>query len=796
MSKNKDSDVVSENNVNKDNSITKKTKLIHKPATIISNADEKVFKPKIKIKLKSLAKSKNNGDDKEQIYSNISNVSPESSNVVESLYGQKILPDNIEVNADLRTNTQKKVRETQKKPEEEKVKNKTQGTRTYKQDTSKVSSSGHKDVKSSANRTDTNMRFFSSDSQQKGSPTSNSSKKSYKTTRKRVFISKKKQDKEKQIQFVSKKVVKQLNPVPKKIKIMETITIAGLAKKMNLKSSDILTKLMSLGTMSTINAAIDYETAQLLAAEYECEVELISLYEQTIIEEAEIKNDVIISRPPVITIMGHVDHGKTTLLDLLRGSNVVDNEHGSITQHIGAYQVKVNDSLITVLDTPGHFAFSKIRSRGVSITDIIVLVIAVNDGIKPQTEESIRLALDAKIPIVVALNKMDLPDVNEEKVLQELSEHNLLPEEWGGDVPVCRISALNNTGIDGLLEHILLQSEILDLQASNKANAKGTVLESKIEKGRGIVLTVLIQNGTLRVGDPFIAGIYNGKVRAIYDDMGNSIKECFPGSPIELIGVEDAPSAGDPFQVTESEKIAKQVSTNRQELDRYTTSENITKVTTDNLYSTIESDKVEYYNVVIKGDVYSSVEAIQNALLQLGNDEVKVKVIQSSTGQINENDIMLASTSNADVIAFNIKPNNKISQLAIQEKVAIDRHSIIFTIIEKATEKLNSLLRPEVKEEEIAEIEVLEIFKISKTGTIAGSKVLKGIVEKNAIAKIFRDSTEIFSGTISSLKRIKDDVNSVEKGFECGIGIDSFNDFKIGDTIKAFKEITIARTLS
>ena len=346
-----------------------------------------------------------------------------------------------------------------------------------------------------------------------------------------------------------------------------------------------------------------------------------------------------------------------------------------------------------------------------------------------------------------------------------------------------------------LFEQVLLQSEMLDLKASNKAKAKGTILESRIEKGRGIVLTVLVQNGILRVGDPFVAGIYNGKVRAIYDDLGNSVKECFAGVSVELIGVEEAPSAGDPFQVTESEKVAKQVSINRQELDRHTASENVTKVTTDNLYSTIEADKVEYYNVLIKGDVYSSVEAIQSALSLLGNDEVKVKVIQSSTGQINESDIMLASTSHADIIAFNIRPNSKISHLALQEKVTIDRHSIIFTIIEKATEKLNSLLRPEIKEEEIAEIEVLDIFKISKIGTIAGSKVLSGVVERNAIAKVFRDNANIFSGNISSLKRLKNDVNSVDKGFECGIGIDSFNDFKVGDTIKVFKEITIARTL-
>ncbi len=790
MSNNKDTGTTSENTP--ENGKVRKTKLLQKPATAIptNNSGEKDAKKKLKIKLKKNSKPQSSPETQKSSDSTSVSPSPSNSNVVKSLYGEKILPDTVGV-TDLRTSTKKKAKEEQKKIEEEKQKTRT--PRTSRQNASKETVSVNQNKGSSTSPSGT--QFVPQESQQKSFASSNANKKSYKTTRKRVFISKKKQDKEKQIKFVSKKTVHQLNPVPKKIKIMETITIAELAKKMNLKSSDLLTKLMSLGTMSTINSAIDYETAQLLAAEYECEVELISLYEQTIIEETEIKDDVIISRPPVITIMGHVDHGKTTLLDLLRGSNVVENEHGSITQHIGAYQVKVKDSVVTVLDTPGHFAFSKIRSRGASITDIIVLVIAANDGIKPQTEESIRLALEAKIPIVVALNKMDLPDINEEKILQELSEHNLLPEEWGGDIPVCRISALKNTGIDDLFEQVLLQSEMLDLKASNKAKAKGTILESRIEKGRGIVLTVLVQNGILRVGDPFVAGIYNGKVRAIYDDLGNSVKECFAGVSVELIGVEEAPSAGDPFQVTESEKVAKQVSTNRQELDRHTASENVTKVTTDNLYSTIEADKVEYYNVLIKGDVYSSVEAIQSALFLLGNDEVKVKVIQSSTGQINESDIMLASTSHADIIAFNIRPNSKISHLALQEKVTIDRHSIIFTIIEKATEKLNSLLRPEVKEEEIAEIEVLDIFKISKIGTIAGSKVLSGVVERNAIAKVFRDNANIFSGNISSLKRLKDDVNSVDKGFECGIGIDSFNDFKVGDTIKVFKEITIARTL-
>ena len=429
MSNNKDTGTTSENT--SENTIEKrnvKSKLIHKPATAIptNNSEEKDTKKKLKIKLKKSSKSQSVPETHKSSDSTSVSPTPSKSNVVKSLYGEKILPDTVGV-TDLRTSTKKKAKEEQKKIEEEKQKTRT--PRTSRQNASKETVSVNQNKGSSTSPSGT--QFASQESQQKSFASSNASKKSYKTTRKRVFISKKKQDKEKQIKFVSKKTVHQLNPVPKKIKIMETITIAELAKKMNLKSSDLLTKLMSLGTMSTINSAIDYETAQLLAAEYECEVELISLYEQTIIEETEIKDDVIISRSPVITIMGHVDHGKTTLLDLLRGSNVVENEHGSITQHIGAYQVKVKDSVVTVLDTPGHFAFSKIRSRGASITDIIVLVIAANDGIKPQTEESIRLALEAKIPIVVALNKMDLPDINEEKILQELSEHNLLPEEWG-----------------------------------------------------------------------------------------------------------------------------------------------------------------------------------------------------------------------------------------------------------------------------------------------------------------------------------------------------------------------------
>lgn len=553
-----------------------------------------------------------------------------------------------------------------------------------------------------------------------------------------------------------------------------------------------------MGTITTINSTIDYETAQLLADEYECEVELISLFEQTVIEDSPPKEDVLFPRPPVVTVMGHVDHGKTTLLDVLRGTNVADNEHGNITQHIGAYQIKANNSnasLITMLDTPGHFAFSKIRSRGAKLTDLIVLVVAVDDGVKPQTEESIKLALETDTPVIVALNKIDLPDYDEEKVFEELSEHNVLVEEWGGTVPVCRISALKKIGIENLLEHILFQAEVMELKASSKARARGTILESKVEKGRGPVLTVLIENGILRVGDPFVAGVYYGKVRSIYNDRGESIKEVMSGTPVEVVGVEESPSAGEPFQVTESEKVARQISINRQELDRHTASENVTKVTTDTLYSTIEADQIDYYNVIIKGDVHSSVEAVKNSLLQLGNNEVAVKVIQASTGSINENDIRLAAASNADVIGFNIKPASKVSQLAVQEKVTIKKYNLIHDIHEAVKDKLNEKLQPSIHEEQIAEIEVRELFKISKVGTIAGAMVLDGKAEKKAIAKVFRNNTELVTGTISSLKRNKDDVNSVEKGFECGVGISNFNDFQVGDIIQVYKTVSVKRTI-
>ncbi len=621
------------------------------------------------------------------------------------------------------------------------------------------------------------------------------SKKSYKTTRKKVFINKKKQDKEKHLQFISKKKGAITNPVPKKIKIMETITIAELAKKMNLKASDILSKLMTMGTMTSINAAIDYETAQLLASEYGCEVELISLFDQTIVEDVVPENDELVPRPPIVTIMGHVDHGKTTILDLLRNSKVAENEQGNITQHIGAYQVSHKDKYITFLDTPGHYAFSQIRSRGAKITDIIVLVVAIDDGVMPQTVEAIKLAHESKTPIVIALNKVDLSDHSEEKVLQALNQHEILPEEWGGDVPICKVSALENQGIDNLLENIVLQAEVLDLKASSVALAKGTVLESRVEMGRGIVITVLIQNGTLKVGAPFLSGIYYGKVRAIYNDLGKSIKSAGPGTPVEVVGLEDAPAAGDPFQVTENEKIAKQVSVKRKELDRLRASENITKVTSETLYSSIQAKQIDTYNVIIKGDVHGSVEAIKTALLQLGNDEVKARVIQASTGSINENDVMLASTSSAEIISFNIRPVSKITKLANQEKVQINRFSLIFDIIDYVKERLNERLKPDIVEEQTAEVEVRNVFKITKVGTIAGSYVRQGTVQKNFIAKVFRKEAEIFSGTITSLKRIKDDVSMVEGGVECGIGVDNFNDFQVGDIIRVYKEKTITRTL-
>jgi len=588
----------------------------------------------------------------------------------------------------------------------------------------------------------------------------------------------------------------QANPVPKEIEILETITVGDLARKMNLKASELISKLISLGVMARINDQIDAETATLVAAEYGCNTKVISLFDETVIEEEEDKEEDLKPRPPVVTIMGHVDHGKTKLLDAIRNSNVVDTESGGITQHIGAYKVNVDGKKIVFLDTPGHEAFTMMRARGAQVTDIVVLVVAADDGVMPQTIEAISHAHEANVPIVVAINKIDVSGANPDRVKNELAERGVVPEEWGGDTLMVEVSALKKVGIKDLLEAILLQAEMLDLKANPNRRAKGTIIESKIETGRGIVATVLIETGTLHLQDPFVAGIYPGRVRAMFDENGRPVKEALPSDPVEVIGFTGLPDAGDPFQVTRSEKEAKQIGQKRQELKRLEASKNVKKVTLENLYEQIKEGEIQELKVIIKADVQGSVEALKDALEKLSTDQVRLNCIHSGVGAINETDIILASASQAIVIGFRVRPNNRAAELAKKEKVDIRRYSIIYDVIEDVKSAMEGLLAPELREEVVGVAEIRKVFKVSKVGSIAGAYVNSGKISRTDNVRVIRDGIEIYSGKIESLKRFKEDAREVQQGYECGIKIENFDDIKEGDIIEAYIIHEIAQKLN
>ncbi|NLJ47401.1 MAG: translation initiation factor IF-2, partial [Treponema sp.] len=586
------------------------------------------------------------------------------------------------------------------------------------------------------------------------------------------------------------------NPIPTKIDILETISVSELARKMNLKPSELIAKLMKLGFMATINQQIDSDTATILAAEYGCEVRVVSLYDETVIEKQKDKPEDLAHRPPIVTVMGHVDHGKTKLLDAIRKTDVVAGEFGGITQHIGAYQVDTGKGKITFLDTPGHEAFTMMRARGSQVTDIVVLVVAATEGVMPQTLEALDHAKAAGVPIIVAVNKIDLPDANPDRVKTQLSEKGLVPEDWGGTTMFCEISALKKQGISELLDAILLQAEVLELTANYDCRAEGKVLESKIDHGRGIVSTVIIQRGTLRVGDSFVAGIYPGKVRALYDDHGEKVDEAPPSFPVEVIGFEGMPNAGDPFEAVEDEKFARQISDKRQELKRYEEAKTVKKVTLDNLYDTIHEGTVQELKVVIKGDVHGSVEALKSSLEKLSTKEVRLNVIHASAGAIHESDVMLASASNALIIGFNVRPTPKAKALAEQEKVDIRKYNVIYKAVEEIEKAMEGMLAPEYKEQDIAQVEVREIFRVPKIGVVAGCMVTEGTVKRNAGVRVVREGVEIFSGKITSLKRFKDDAKEVTAGFECGIGVENCNDIKVGDILEVFEQVQVTRKLS
>ena len=617
------------------------------------------------------------------------------------------------------------------------------------------------------------------------------------TKKKTVYFRKDKEENlDDKLFFQKKKTQAKLDAVPEKIEIMEMISVQDLAKKMNLKASDIIAKLMSMGMMVSITQSIDADTATLVASEYNCDVHIVSLYDETVIESEKDTEDAIAPRPPVVTVMGHVDHGKTKTLDAIRSANVAAGEFGGITQHIGAYMVDTPKGRITFLDTPGHEAFTMMRARGAAVTDIVVLVVAADDGVMPQTVEAINHAKDAKVPIVVAVNKIDKPEANPDKVMTQLSELGLTPEEWGGDTQYVKISALKKEGIDDLLEAILLQAEILELKANNKCRAEGKIIESRIDHGRGVVSTIIVQRGCLHTGDPYVAGIYSGRVRAIFNDCGKKIDMATPSMPVEILGLEEMPNAGDPFQVTENEKEARAISAKRQELKRYEAAKAVKKVNLDNLYQTIDEGEIKELKVIIKADVQGSAEALKQSLEKLSTKEIRLVVIHSSAGAINESDVVLAAADeNAIIIGFNVRPTPKAKILAEQEKVDIRKYNIIYKAVEEITAAMEGMLQPDVKEEVIGTVEVRDTFKVPKIGTIAGAYVLEGVIKRSSTVNIIREGIVIHNGKVSSLKRFKDDAKEVADGFECGIGIEDWHDIKVGDQFEVIEFVEVARKL-
>ena len=564
------------------------------------------------------------------------------------------------------------------------------------------------------------------------------------------------------------------------------MTVKDLADELKVSASELVKKLFDLGVLTTLNQSLDFSTAEVIVLDYGKELKKEETRDIANFEEYEIidKEEDLISRPPVVTIMGHVDHGKTSLLDAIRNAHVVDKEAGGITQHIGAYQVKVNDRLITFIDTPGHEAFTQMRARGASVTDIVIIIVSAEDGVKPQTKEAIDHAKAAKVPIIVAINKMDLPNANPDRVLQELSECGLTPEEWGGDTLVNRISAKTKMGLDELLENILLIADMSELKANPNRYATGSVIESKLDKNIGSVTTILIQNGTLRLGDPVVVGNVYGKIRTLKNDKGQDIIEALPSTPVEITGLNEPPVAGDRFMAFETEKEAKKIADERK-LRSKEANTNRSGMTLEDLFSKVK-EGAKSINVVLKTDVKGSEEAIKQSLSKINVEGVTVDVIRSGIGTITESDIVLANASNAIIIGFNVRPSNKIMEIAKEYNADIRLHNVIYKIIEELEDAMLGMLDPEYEEKVTGTAEVRQLFKFSKVGTIAGSFVQDGIIKQNSKARVVRDGIVVYDGNIASLQRGKDRVNEVKKGIECGITIENFSDIKENDIIEAY----------
>lgn len=572
------------------------------------------------------------------------------------------------------------------------------------------------------------------------------------------------------------------------IEIPETITVKDFAAEIKKTTAEVIKKLLGYGIMASINNEVDFDTAFLIAQEFGINAtkkETVT-EEDILFDDSEDREEDLETRPPVIVVMGHVDHGKTSLLDAVRKTNVIEGEAGGITQAIGAYKVKVKDREITFLDTPGHEAFTAMRARGAQITDIAILVVAANDGVKPQTIEAINHAKSAEIPIIVAVNKMDLPDANMDKVKQELMAYELVPEEWGGDTIYVPISAKKNENIDQLLEMVLLEADVLELKANPNKQSKGTVIEARLDKTKGAIATMLVQRGTLDVGDTIVVGSSIGRIRAMKDDKGKSVKAAGPSTPVEIMGLTEVPSAGDTFYEVKNEKMAKHLIEKRKRQEREKAINATTKVTLDNLFSQMEEGKLKVLNLIVKADVQGSVEAVKQSLEKLANEEVRVKVIHAAAGAVNQSDVTLAKVSNAIIIAFNVRPDNMAKEMAEKDEVEIKQYSIIYQAIEDVEAAMKGMLDPEFEEKVIGNVEVRQTFKISNVGTIAGAYVLSGKVERNAGVRVIRENVVIHDGQLATLKRFKDEVKEVGKGFECGIQIEDYNDIKEGDMIEVY----------
>lgn len=581
------------------------------------------------------------------------------------------------------------------------------------------------------------------------------------------------------------------------LKVNEYIAVNELANLMNVPVSDVISKCIELGLMVSINQRLDLETITLVADEFEFEIELQEEYTLDVIEDSPDDPDSLLSRPPVVTIMGHVDHGKTSLLDYIRDSSVIEGESGGITQHIGAYQVNVRDEKqITFLDTPGHEAFTAMRARGAQLTDIVVLVVAVDDAVMPQTVEAINHALAAEVPIVIAINKIDKPGANSEKIKQQLADRNILIEQWGGKYQCVEISAKTGENVDQLLDTILLEAEMLDLKANPNRNTRGAVIETQLDRGRGVTGTILVQKGTLAIGDPFIAGIYQGKVRAMFDEKGNKMKNAPPSTPVLVLGFEGSPQAGDSYIVVDSDKVAREIGLKRQRLKREQDQKQVHHITLDEIAKQIKIGGVKELALIVKGDVDGSVEALSDSFMKLSTEEVIVRVIHTGVGGISESDVLLAGASRAIIIGFHVRPNINARKLAEKDNVDIRLYNVIYDAINEIKSALEGLLSPVISEEVVATLEVRDTFKVPKSGTVAGCFVQDGKISRNDKIRLIRDGIVINEGEIGSLKRFKDDVKEVDAGYECGLNINGYNDIKVSDVIEAYKIIETKQTLA